>query len=126
MTKRSTARTTLTISDELVAAFAELGVPANAFPEIIKREQAKRTSQEDFTKGLEEELEKGRAARAEAKAANEKAEADRLAEERKVNRLALAGMAMQGLLSGTTAWAFDGVARQAVSYADALLDALEA
>lgn len=117
--------TKLVVSDDIIAAFAGLGVPAQAFPEIVAREQAKGTTQEEFDAGLVSELETGRKQREQARLDNEKAEAERKATERQANRTALAGMALQGLLSGTTAWDYYEVARKAAEYADALLWALD-
>lgn len=121
--------TTLTVRPDLLEAFADLGVPANAFDQIVAREQAKGTTQTEFDAGLEEQAEKGRAAKKANEEAAALAEAEHVAAERKANRTALAGMALQGILAGPLAGdtdlTFRGLARLAVSYADALLDGLD-
>lgn len=62
-----------------------------------------------------------------AKAEREAHEAAQAAAERKANRFALAGMALQGLLAGpNAAQELKANAKLAVRYADALLDALDA
>lgn len=118
--------TKLEVRPDLLEDFAALGVPANAWPPVVAREQAKGTTQAEFDAGLEDELAAGR----EAKEANVKAAAEQAAEqaaaERKANRAAFAGMALQGILPG--ARAEDGIAylaRLAVDYADALCDQLD-
>ena len=64
---------------------------------------------------------------AKAKAEREAHEAAQAAAERKANRYAFAGMALQGLLGGPNSqFELKANAKLAVTYADALLDALDA
>jgi hypothetical protein len=117
--------TVLVLTDEAFAAFEALGLGRESFDGIIQAEQAKGTSQEDFDALL---IAEGARATA-AKAANDQAEAERNAVERRGNRLALAGMALQGILAGPLTDkvpSLQGIATLAVDYADALLKALDA
>lgn len=132
MTKASPARaskrtgipvpTTLVLSDDIFAPFEALGLGRDAFDGLIQQEQAKGTSQEAFDTMLATEAERATA----AKKANEEAEAAAKAEQRKSSRMALAGMALQGLLANVSPGQPESVAQKAVAFADATLDALDA
>lgn len=121
-----TTPTTLQLSEDDRAFLIEQGNTEQGLDAFVVQASADGRTQEDFDAQIAEI--RGNVVR--AKAEREAHEAAQAAAERKANRYAFAGMALQGLLSNDNLLTLqDGlktVARVAVIYADALLDALDA
>lgn len=134
MTKASPARaakrtgvvrpTELTMTEAHREAFMSFGVPGHAIDQHTKNRGQAGISQEAFDAENEVEI----AQQAEAKAANDKARAEAKAEERRQQKAAFAGMALQGLVSrADRSPEYPAAhAKQAVALAEALVQALEA
>lgn len=124
MTKLS--KITLQLSEDDRAFLIEQGNTEQGLDAFVVQASADGRTQEDFDAQIAEI----RANVVRAKAEREAHEAEQAAAERKANRYAFAGMALQGLLSNdnllTPQDGLKTVARVAVTYADALLDALDA
>ena len=113
--------TTLTLSDEVFAEGEALGFNRAGLEQALAKSQADGITQEQLDKDVETAFENARA----AKKANEKAREEQAAEQRKANRAAFAGMALQGIVAGGPTDPREA-ALGAIKYADALLAALDA
>lgn len=117
---------TLQLSEDDRAFLIEQGNTEQGLDAFVVQASADGRTQEDF----DAQIADIRANVVRAKAEREAHEAAQAAAERKANRYAFAGMALQGLLSNdnllTPQDGLKTVARVAVTYADALLDALDA
>lgn len=120
------AKITLQLSEDDRAFLLEQGNTAQGIDAFVTQSTAEGRTQAE----LDAMIADTRKHVAEAKAEREAHEAAQAAAERKANRYAFAGMALQGLLSNdnllTPQDGLKTVARVAVTYADALLDALDA
>lgn len=124
------AKITLQLSADDRAFLIEQGNTEQGLDAFVVQASADGRTQEDFDAQIAEI----RANVVRAKAEREAHEAEQAAAERKANRYAFAGMALQGLLAGQIPFgnernrALDKgeIAKLSVSYADDLLDALDA
>ena len=114
---------TLQLSEDDRAFLLEQGNTEQGLDAFVVQASADGRTQEDFDAQIAEI--RGNVVR--AKAEREAHEAAQAAAERKANRYAFAGMALQGLLGGPNSqFELKTNAKLAVTYADALLDALDA
>ena len=114
--------TTLTLSAEQRKALTGMGIPEAEVEHALQKSIADGKTQDELDTDIAAAIESHQ----QALAANEKARQEQAAEQRKANRAAFAGMALQGIVaSGSTTGPRD-VALEAVEYADALLAALDA
>ena len=113
--------TTLTLSDEQRKALTGMGIPEAEVEHALQKSIADGKTQDELDTDIAAAIESHQ----QALAANEKAREEQAAEQRKANRAAFAGMALQGIL---TRWDHrpKEAAVIAVGYADALLAALDA
>lgn len=114
--------TTLTLSDKQRKALTGMGIPEAEVEHALQKSIADGKTQDELDTDIAAAIESHQ----QALAANEKARQEQAAEQRKANRAAFAGMALQGIVaSGSTTGPRD-VALEAIEYADALLAALDA
>ena len=116
--------TTLTLSDDQREALAGMGIPQAEIEHALQKSIADGKTQDELDTDIAAAIESHQ----QALAANEKAREEQAAEQRKANRAAFAGMALQGILANPTWY---GVvprisAQTALQHADALLAALDA
>lgn len=114
---------TLQLSEDDRAFLLEQGNTEQSLDAFVAQSTAEGRTQEE----LDNMIAETRRNVERAKAEREAHQAEQAAAERKANRFALAGMALQGLLAGPNAvQELKANAKLAVRYADALLDALDA
>lgn len=119
MTKKTN---TLILTEAQFAEGEELGFKRAQLQHALDKSIADGISQEQLDKDVEAAFASAR----DAKRANDEARAEQAATERRANRAAFAGMALQGLLAGTNAPnEFGRVVALSVEYADALIEALD-
>ena len=117
------AKITLQLSEDDRAFLLEQGNTEQGLDAFVVQASADGRTQEDFDAQIAETRKNVERAKAEREAH----EAAQAAAERKANRFALAGMALQGLLAGPNAvQELKANAKLAVRYADGLLNALDA
>lgn len=117
---------TLQLSEDDRAFLLEQGNTEQGLAAFVTQSTAEGRTQEELDTMIAETRKNVERAKAEREAH----EAAQAAAERKANRFALAGMALQGLLANTSLFApgteMTRITSAAVAYADALLDALDA
>lgn len=113
--------TTLTLSDAQRAALADMGIPEAEVEHALQKSIADGKTQDELDTDIAAAIESHQ----QALAANEKAREEQAAEQRKANRAAFAGMALQGIVAGGSTDPREA-ALEAIEYADALLAALDA
>lgn len=117
--------TELVMSDEHREALRAHGIADGHIDYIVKTASASGVPQEEFDLRVAEDLN----GLGHVKEVNDKAAAERKAEERAAQRAAFAGMALQGFLANPAPegpQTFAAVTKASVQYADALVAALEA
>lgn len=112
---------TPTLTEAQFAEGEELGYSRAHLQAALDKSIGDGATQEQIDQDLEAAFESGRA----AKRANDEARAEQAAAERRANRAAFAGMALQGLLANVTPGQPEDVAARAIEYADALTEALD-
>lgn len=113
--------TTLTLSDEQRKALTGMGIPEAEVEHALQKSIADGKTQDELDTDIAAAIESHQ----QALAANEKARQEQAAEQRKANRAAFAGMALQGIVAGGSTDPREA-ALEAIEYADALLAALDA
>ena len=115
------SNTTLTLSDEQRKALTGMGIPEAEVEHALQKSIADGKTQDELDTDIAAAIESHQ----QALAANEKAREEQAAEQRKANRAAFAGMALQGILAREY-YRPKEAAEIAVRQADALLAALDA
>ena len=118
MTKKTN---TLVLTEAQFAEGEELGFKRAQLQHALDKSIADGISQEQLDKDVEAAFASAR----DAKRANDEARAEQAATERRANRAAFAGMALQGLLANVTPGQPEAVATLAIEYVDALIEALD-
>lgn len=113
--------TTLTLSAEQRKALTGMGIPEAEVEHALQKSIADGKTQDELDTDIAAAIESHQ----QALAANEKAREEQAAEQRKANRAAFAGMALQGIVAGGSTDPREA-ALEAIEYADALLAALDA
>lgn len=113
--------TTLTLSAEQRKALTGMGIPEAEVEHALQKSIADGKTQDELDTDIAAAIESHQ----QALAANEKAREEQAAEQRKANRAAFAGMALQGIVAGGSTDP-RGAALEALQHADALLAALDA